>query len=242
MIGVSASMTEKRPTRQGRLYRWYVRHVYANQNSSPDVRRAVKKLVTELPSTGVALNVGSGITDLPGVVSLDFFAGPGVAVRGDAMALPVRSESCDLLLSQEVLEHLPDPDAAVRELVRVLRPGGRLYCQTPFIIGYHPCPDDFWRFTLSGVRHLLERHGLVIDSDGISVGAGTAVYRVLVEAAASLAASAHPRTYLATKAFAAAVLFPVKWLDRLVQRSPQATRAAAGFYVIARKPQATRAA
>ena len=40
---------------------------------------------------------------------------------GDAGALPVRSASCDLVLAIEVLEHLPDPRAAMRELARIAR-------------------------------------------------------------------------------------------------------------------------
>ncbi len=40
---------------------------------------------------------------------------------GDASALPIRDGSCDLVLAIEVLEHLPDPQAALLELARVAR-------------------------------------------------------------------------------------------------------------------------
>lgn len=47
---------------------------------------------------------------------------PGATlVRGDACALPVRSRSYDLVVCLEVLEHLPDPDRALREVARVSR-------------------------------------------------------------------------------------------------------------------------
>lgn len=49
----------------------------------------------------------------------------------DASALPFREESFDTLLSFEVVEHLPDPNGAFREMVRVLRPGGVLVATTP---------------------------------------------------------------------------------------------------------------
>ncbi len=44
-----------------------------------------------------------------------------VGLFGDAGALPIRDDSCDLVLAIEVLEHLPDPRAALRELARIAR-------------------------------------------------------------------------------------------------------------------------
>jgi SAM-dependent methyltransferase len=55
--------------------------------------------------------------------------GPG-RVLGDAARLPFTDASCDAALAMHVLYHLPDLDAAVAELRRVLRPGGRLYALT----------------------------------------------------------------------------------------------------------------
>lgn len=49
-----------------------------------------------------------------------------VDVCADAMDLPFRSGSCDQLVLRAVLHHLVPTDGALRELARVLRPGGRL--------------------------------------------------------------------------------------------------------------------
>lgn len=77
-----------------------------------------------------------------------------------AIALPDDSEDCVICL--EVLEHVPDPFQAARELVRIIRPGGRLFLTVPFLTSYHgkgDTPDhagypDFWRFTHQGLQHL----------------------------------------------------------------------------------------
>ncbi len=53
------------------------------------------------------------------------------AVRADAYALPFPDDAFDAVVAAEVLEHLPDDGRAVAELVRVLRPGGRLAVTVP---------------------------------------------------------------------------------------------------------------
>jgi 2-polyprenyl-3-methyl-5-hydroxy-6-metoxy-1,4-benzoquinol methylase len=70
----------------------------------------------------------------------------------------------DVVICEQVLEHVTDPDAAVRTLGRLMRPGGWLLVSTPFLIRIHAAPDDYWRFTPSGLRLLLERQGLAVDT------------------------------------------------------------------------------
>src|SRR5215207_11686373 len=55
----------------------------------------------------------------------------GTAVNGDALALPFADGAFDRVIAAEVLEHVPDHDHALAELVRVLRPGGRLAVTVP---------------------------------------------------------------------------------------------------------------
>ena len=68
---------------------------------------------------------------------------------------------------------MPDPAAAVRELRRVVRPGGRVLASTHGIYPYHPNPEDLWRWTHSGLERLFRENG---DWSSVSVraGAGTA--------------------------------------------------------------------
>jgi SAM-dependent methyltransferase len=57
--------------------------------------------------------------------------GAGMAVRGDALALPFGDESFDRVIAAEVLEHVPADSRALGELARVLRPGGVLAVTVP---------------------------------------------------------------------------------------------------------------
>ena len=90
-----------------------------------------------------------------------------------AIALPDGSEDCVICL--EVLEHVVDPFQAARELVRIIKPGGRLLLTVPFLTSYHgkgDTPDhagypDFWRFTHQGLQLLFR------DLDDLEVHAVT---------------------------------------------------------------------
>jgi SAM-dependent methyltransferase len=68
---------------------------------------------------------------------------------------------------------VPDPAAAVRELRRVVRPGGRVLASTHGIYPFHPNPDDLWRWTHTGLERLFRDNG-DWSSVSVSAGAGTA--------------------------------------------------------------------
>ena len=72
-------------------------------------------------------------------------------------------DTFDLVICEQVLEHVKNPAAAVRNLASMCRPGGNLLISTPFLVRLHEMPNDFWRFTPGGLRLLLEGAGLEID-------------------------------------------------------------------------------
>jgi SAM-dependent methyltransferase len=93
-------------------------------------------------------------------------------VVGGVEALPVADGAFDLVLCTQVLEHTADPARAVSELSRVVAPGGRVLASTHGVQVYHPGPDDFWRWTHTGLERLFTEHG---DWQAVTVrpGAGT---------------------------------------------------------------------
>ncbi|MEN6542678.1 class I SAM-dependent methyltransferase [Parvibaculum sp.] len=72
----------------------------------------------------------------------------------DAHKIPLASHSVDAVCIQAVLEHVLDPRQVVAEVDRVLKPGGLVYAETPFMQQVHEGAYDFTRFTELGHRWL----------------------------------------------------------------------------------------
>jgi 2-polyprenyl-3-methyl-5-hydroxy-6-metoxy-1,4-benzoquinol methylase len=74
----------------------------------------------------------------------------------------------DVVICEQVLEHVVDPCAAAANLRRLCAEGGHVIVSTPFLIKVHELPlfgmNDYWRFTPRGLRTLLESAGLVVDA------------------------------------------------------------------------------
>ncbi len=83
-------------------------------------------------------------------------------VLGKVEALPFLDGCFDSILCTEVLEHLPEPQEAMKELKRVLKEDGYLYLSVPQSWYLHYEPNDYFRFTKYGIKHLLEKDGFAI--------------------------------------------------------------------------------
>jgi ubiquinone/menaquinone biosynthesis C-methylase UbiE len=88
-----------------------------------------------------------------------------VDIVSDITCIPCPSESFDALLCSEVLEHVPDPMAAIDEFYRILKPNGVLIITAPYSSNVHMAPFHFYSgFTRYWYEHHLVRRGLQIKS------------------------------------------------------------------------------
>lgn len=126
------------------------------------------QLLADLPPDAVVLDCGAGGRRTPDrrVIALEYVHHPRNDVQGDALRLPFRDGCFDLVLSQAVLEHVTDPALAVREMSRVLRPGGVLYAEAAFIQPVHMAPHHYFNVTPHGMRWLGEQAGLEVLEQG----------------------------------------------------------------------------
>lgn len=81
---------------------------------------------------------------------------------GTAYSIPTPDASFDSAISTAALEHLDEPELALRETQRVLKPGGIAVYTVPFIWHVHAEPWDYFRYTSHGLRHLFEKTGFEV--------------------------------------------------------------------------------
>lgn len=87
---------------------------------------------------------------------VDIYASDTVDVVCDGHYLPLADESYDGVWIQAVLEHVVEPNKVADEIFRVLKPGGIVYAETPFMQQVHEGAYDFTRFTVLGHRYLFK--------------------------------------------------------------------------------------
>jgi hypothetical protein len=183
----------------------------------------------------LVLNVGGGPQrETPGEITLNIGPFPNVDLIADGQRIPVADGTFDAVFSLAVLEHVPDPQRVVAEMIRVLRPGGYLYSEVPFIFFFHGYPTDYTRFTLEGMKRLFR--GLDEARFGLTHGPVSAV---LQSGNMALQMLVPPRPRLLRKAANGIyrwLFFPFKYLDLMLREHPDAHTVAGGFWVLGRKP------
>lgn len=88
---------------------------------------------------------------------LDKVADYNPDIVGDVHELPLGDNTQDAVICIAVLEHVENPHQAMKEIYRVLKPGGYLFLYVPFLFYYHPMKGyygDYYRFTYEGVKYL----------------------------------------------------------------------------------------
>jgi SAM-dependent methyltransferase len=112
---------------------------------------------------GRILDCGAGLRCEPEetVINLEIVDFPLCDVLGVGQSLPFADGVFDAVFSFAVLEHVADPFRCAAEMIRVLKPGGRIYAHVPFLQPEHACPNHFYNMTRWGVARLFE--GLQIE-------------------------------------------------------------------------------
>jgi SAM-dependent methyltransferase len=87
-----------------------------------------------------------------------------IDLSADLYALPLKGDVFAAVVNVEVLEHLAEPEKALKEMLRVLHPGGRLYLIVPQGWEEHNAPHDYFRYTKYGLRYLFEKAGYRVVS------------------------------------------------------------------------------
>lgn len=177
------------------------------------------------------LYIGGAGARTPGYLNVDLFAVPGVDVAADVEQLPFPSECFTLVECDAVLEHVRDPDRAMREIERVLAPGGHAHIVTPFCHPFHEYPNDYRRFTIPALREMAGE--LEVVSSGWRTGP-TATLLIFILEYAKLWFRSRAGRALAHGVLGW-LLFPARYLDRFLLKRSDAGRLGNHCYVWLRK-------
>ena len=94
------------------------------------------------------------------------------------MAWPIENSKFDVVLCTQVIEHVEDPDFIVAEIERVLRPGGRVILNAPFLYPFHGMPEDQMRYTTSKLASLFRN--FAVTECGVLGGVGSSLATIML--------------------------------------------------------------
>lgn len=112
--------------------------------------------LVERMAGGWVLDCGAGRRPVyyDNVVNFEIVAYDTTDVRGVGEVLPFEDACFDAVISVAVLEHVKEPFRCASEIVRVLKPGGELFCSVPFLQPVHGYPHHYYNMTSQGLVNL----------------------------------------------------------------------------------------
>lgn len=186
------------------------------------------------------LNLGSGVGLFDRYLSPEIQAinldisteKPKLDVIGDAHRLPFKDQAFDIVYSIAVLEHVRKPWIVAQEITRVLRPGGHVVLELPFLNTIHD-QHDYFRFTDLGIRSLFDEDAYDAVMSQVGSGGGSFLSVFVLEYFQQFVPGKWLK--LLWRFVMLYVLWVIKYLDLLIASSPRLRITANSFSAILRK-------
>lgn len=199
----------------------------------------VDAVLREVPPGSRIVDLGAGGRLIaPGVFCVDFIPFDHTRLVADVQRLPVRDGSVDAVFATGLLEHVDNDQALLAEITRILRPGGLVHIEIPFLQQYHQDPIDCRRLTVEGLERELKRRGFETVKSGFHIGPTVTMVTLfayygalLFEGESRLAKAISAGVFL----LLSILLYPFKFLDRFLLRKRNAHRLAFGVFCTSRK-------
>lgn len=195
---------------------------------------SAKRFLKRYPDNALMLNIGSGVhKPHPNMVNTDIFYYTNVDLVANAEELPLPEGSVDAIVCESLLEHVPHPEKIVAEMYRVLKKGGAMYIVIPFVYPFHACPNDFYRWSVTGLKELLKEGE--IEKIGTRAGPTSALTGQLGTWFAIAFSFGYEPLYNLLSLVALLIFFPIKFLDLILGWYPTSIHGAGQFYAVAKK-------
>ena len=198
------------------------------------VGKSPKKIIRNIGLDKLIVNLGSGPKKLrDDIINVDFYPFINVDVVADIGNLPFKSNSIDVIINEAVLEHNKNPQLLIKEMHRVLKPGGLIYITTVFVASFHSSPNDYYRWSKEGLRELLG--GFKEKEIGIICGPTSAMLSIFNEWLAIFCSFGIKYLHQILLIMFTVITSPLKIFDYLISKFPSAQNIAYGFYYIGTK-------
>lgn len=206
---------------------------------NPEMKnKGVNEVFTHNGEATSILNVGGGPHRYSAKeITLNIRPFHNVDIVADAHNIPYQSNTFDSVICNAVLEHVHDPEKVVKEMIRVLKPGGFLYAEVPYLFFFHGYPNDYKRYTLEGMKRLFRKLGK--SEYGITIGpmssfllTGSVLLNMILPVNNNILRKLINGLYRW-------ILFPFKYVDLVLNKNSAAHIIAAGFYVLGKKEKQT---
>ena len=213
-----------------------IRNIVKPGLANPKCVKRCKGILSSFDNNSVILNIGSGPNLFMGrsdIINIDIFAFDEVDLIADAGRLPLYSQSADLVINRAMLEHVTAPEIIIDEMYRLIKTDGWIICYLPFMVPYHAAPDDYHRWTISGIKTLFKD----FDDVEILIGCGpTSAFLWIFQEWLSLLFSFGSKTLHDVFLLSLMVCtFPLKFLDLFMVHIPYAENISSIFCVIGKK-------
>ena len=184
----------------------------------------VSKLITNL--NGKLLDVGCGTKPYENICNVDEYIGLEIGDEGnrqhnyadvfyDGKTIPFEDKSFDSILSNQVFEHVFNPNQFLKEINRVTKVGGKFLITVPFVWDEHEQPYDYARYSSFGLRYILDKHGFEVIELIKTSNDFTAIVQLLVAFIYKTTLTSNKYINLVTTII---IMFPINIIGLLISK------------------------
>lgn len=194
----------------------------------------IKETLKLLSNDAKMVDVGAGGRKItPNTICIDFIPFPNTDIVCDIHDIKLEDSSVDCVFCTGTLEHVHSPDIAMKEFNRVLKKGGIVHIEVPFMQPYHEDPVDYYRWTEPGLVQFCEKFGFEKIKSGAHLGPFSAMNAIIIQFFQSFFNNKYLRKLI--DIIFSFILFPFKYLDYFLIKRPKAHFLASGVYFVGRK-------
>ncbi|MBC2716487.1 MAG: methyltransferase domain-containing protein [Desulfobacteraceae bacterium] len=215
---------------------YFLLKIFAPVMASATFKGRLKSLLERHDETKIIVNLGSGpaiLSNRTDIINIDIFTFNEVDIVADAVDLPIKDHSVDVIINTAMLEHVANPETIIREMHRMLKKDGDFFCFLPFIQPFHAAPWDFHRWSIEGVRHCFQ----IFCQADVTIGAGptSGMLWVVQEWLAILFSFGSRTIHDILFMLLMVITAPIKLADVLLVHFPNAEKIASGFLITGKK-------